>query len=258
VVIREQCIGDVCDADHLTLCLDETECVGVGGYWYDEVCNAEECVLDTCESLGDTCGSPGDGCGGTLDCGTCDSGYDCVSGTCEEEEEESEESEETESAETTEGTEESSVVTGASVENIESTCSPNWECTGWSECVNETQSRTCEDTIGCGIEDGKPVVSQSCELPETCFDEIKNQNETGIDCGGVCEKRCGFFTIAGNVVRGPIEAGKQFFLENKVRSFIILGVVVLVVGGFITLEILKKKGMLKNILNFHSQPQKTS
>ncbi|MBI4128870.1 MAG: hypothetical protein HY460_02350, partial [Parcubacteria group bacterium] len=25
---------------------------------------------------------------------------------------------------------------------------------------------------------------------ETCFDSVKNQNEEGIDCGGVCEKKC--------------------------------------------------------------------
>jgi hypothetical protein len=40
------------------------------------------CVPDTCASLGYNCGSWGDGCGGTLDCGTCGSGYTCTAGTC--------------------------------------------------------------------------------------------------------------------------------------------------------------------------------
>ena len=40
------------------------------------------CVPDTCASLGYNCGSWGDGCGGTLDCGTCASGYVCTAGTC--------------------------------------------------------------------------------------------------------------------------------------------------------------------------------
>ena len=40
------------------------------------------CVPDTCGSLGYNCGSWDDGCGGTLDCGTCGSGYVCTAGTC--------------------------------------------------------------------------------------------------------------------------------------------------------------------------------
>ena len=40
------------------------------------------CVPHTCESLGYECGSWDDGCGGTLDCGTCASGYVCTAGTC--------------------------------------------------------------------------------------------------------------------------------------------------------------------------------
>ena len=44
------------------------------------------CVPDTCLSLGYSCGSWDDGCGGTLDCGTCASGYTCSAGSCVAEE----------------------------------------------------------------------------------------------------------------------------------------------------------------------------
>jgi hypothetical protein len=37
---------DVCDEDHLNLCLTQLECESVGGFWYSEVCNAEEFVDD--------------------------------------------------------------------------------------------------------------------------------------------------------------------------------------------------------------------
>ncbi|MBM3228335.1 hypothetical protein FJZ20_00380 [Candidatus Pacearchaeota archaeon] len=40
------------------------------------------CVPDTCLSLGYECGTWDDGCGGTLNCGTCASGYSCSAGTC--------------------------------------------------------------------------------------------------------------------------------------------------------------------------------
>jgi len=40
------------------------------------------CVPDTCAGLGYSCGSLSDGCGGTLNCGTCASGYTCTAGTC--------------------------------------------------------------------------------------------------------------------------------------------------------------------------------
>lgn len=40
------------------------------------------CVPNICSDIGYTCGSVSDNCGGTLDCGTCSSGYSCTSGTC--------------------------------------------------------------------------------------------------------------------------------------------------------------------------------
>jgi len=47
-------------------------------------------------------------------------------------------------------------------------CTSNWECTEWSECVDGTQTRTCEDTR-CGRTSGygKPEETQECEMPVT-------------------------------------------------------------------------------------------
>ena len=44
----------------------------------------DECVCDrdTCEDLGAMCGTLDDGCGGTLECGTCADGTECVDGMC--------------------------------------------------------------------------------------------------------------------------------------------------------------------------------
>lgn len=40
------------------------------------------CRARTCADLGFSCGAPDDGCGRTLDCGGCDGGGVCISGSC--------------------------------------------------------------------------------------------------------------------------------------------------------------------------------
>lgn len=50
----------------------------IEGFFFGEIV----CVPYTCTSLGYSCGNWDDGCGGTLDCGTCGSGYTCTAGTC--------------------------------------------------------------------------------------------------------------------------------------------------------------------------------
>ena len=41
-------------------------------------------------------------------------------------------------------------------------CTPNWQCSSWSSCLNNQQTRTCTDSNNCGTNNGKPVVVQSC------------------------------------------------------------------------------------------------
>jgi len=41
-------------------------------------------------------------------------------------------------------------------------CTPNWSCTAWSSCANNSQTRTCTDTNSCGTTTNKPAESQSC------------------------------------------------------------------------------------------------
>ncbi len=54
--------------------------------------------------------------------------------------------------------------TGVCVGGACVTCSPNWTCSAWSTCgCNNTQTRTCTDSNGCGTTAGKPSVSQGCD-----------------------------------------------------------------------------------------------
>ena len=90
------------------------------------------------------------------------------------------------------------------------TCEQHWQCTAWSGCVDDERSRTCERDDDCDEKlAAKEIVSiremlipsesESCvsvappaptPLPvvptATCFDNVKNQNEEKVDCGGVC------------------------------------------------------------------------
>jgi len=43
-------------------------------------------------------------------------------------------------------------------------CSPTWICTPWSSCVNGIKTRTCTDKWNCGIDSGKPNLTQSCTV----------------------------------------------------------------------------------------------
>lgn len=75
IVVDAQCVGDICDEDHLDLCLDEDSCEDIGdGYWYDanedgnSTCNEYECATDS----------------------QCDENSECLDGFCEVIEEEQE------------------------------------------------------------------------------------------------------------------------------------------------------------------------
>jgi len=67
-------------------------------------------------------------------------------------------------------------------------CNPTWQCTEWGVCQPDSlQRRTCTDTNYCGIDTGKPDEEQACVYqPATCSDGVQNQDEQGIDCGGIC------------------------------------------------------------------------
>ncbi len=70
-------------------------------------------------------------------------------------------------------------------------CNENWECSDWGECLAGKQKRKCTDSNKCRTTLNKPNESRACgeeieiKLP-TCTDRIRNQNEEGVDCGGVC------------------------------------------------------------------------
>lgn len=41
-------------------------------------------------------------------------------------------------------------------------CTPNWQCSGFSTCVNGQLTQTCNDTNNCNTTNGEPALTQSC------------------------------------------------------------------------------------------------
>jgi len=83
-------------------------------------------------------------------------------------------------------------------------CYENWECNDWGPCLpNGTQTRECWDLNSCDEKYDMRIISrvyttkrpslvQNCTyVAATCYDGIKNQDETDIDCGGSVCSRCG-------------------------------------------------------------------
>jgi len=68
-----------------------------------------------------------------------------------------------------------------------SSCEPEWQCKRWGKCLPEgIRSRECVDLHACDPNNYRKIFTEPCDYVPTCFDGIQNQDETGIDCGGIC------------------------------------------------------------------------
>ena len=93
-------------------------------------------------------------------------------------------------------------------------CSENWQCSEWSDCENEIQTRTCTDLNSCGTSNGKPTTEQQCET-----------------------------TTSTNLLTGAVTGISEFAQTPwGIATFIIIGL--FAVGGVTFLAI---KGKFKNI-----------
>lgn len=61
-------------------------------------------------------------------------------------------------------------------------CQEDWDCTDWSDCVGDNQSRSCTDSNNCGTTVNKPDEAKSCtaSLPSSCVDDP--DCDDGDDC----------------------------------------------------------------------------
>jgi len=45
-------------------------------------------------------------------------------------------------------------------------CTENWQCSDWSVCSNNIQTRTCTDANNCGTQNNKPGTNRSCQVQQ--------------------------------------------------------------------------------------------
>lgn len=129
-------------------------------------------------------------------------------------------------------------------------CIQEWDCSSWSACLNNVQTRSCYQVDNCDVqleqgliasivempklpesqgcvspspskpvpvpETPKPIVPKADKPIANCTDKLKNQDETGVDCGGKC-KACAsalMYYVGGAVVAIIIVVLLLFFLRR--------------------------------------------
>ena len=135
---------------------------------------------------------------------------------------------------------------------VNNTCTQLYSCTTYSGCENNQKTRVCsrsdacdaqlksglvgsitsqqkpEETSYCfsssdvGVEEESTFTFDDFEDAESCSDDIKNQDETGVDCGGLkcdaCQEGSNalIFIIGGVLIALiAIGGGAWYFLERK-------------------------------------------
>ncbi len=142
--------------------------------------SSSSCIPLTCSALSKECGIWTEtNCNASLECGECNSGYECTSGTC-------------------------TVL-----------CAPKWNCTKWmpEKCPkNLTQTRLCQDTNACGasFSNTKPKESQACEYKSSTGKiiliiilVILLLAMIGIAAGYFLKKKTGLSSAAMPTIRPP-------------------------------------------------------
>ena len=99
---------------------------------------------------------------------------------------------------------------------ITTSCTENWSCSGWSECLDGVQTRVCTDLNSCGTLQDRPEIAQTCTV------ETGSENQGGEET--ITQQ--GFFaTITGAVV-GALGTGGTIFVAVFVLVLVVLAVLV--------------------------------
>ncbi len=147
-------------------------------------------------------------------------------------------------------------------------CTKEWQCAEWSACANNGSTRTCSFvdvpqytlTTQCPVQSKAPYTSMRCtpdmttdKIAANCNDGMRNQDEEGVDCGGLCkpckdqgsasaESPANFPRLEPDLQTGEAQAFAEFvaiFASYAAICLIVLGTGVFLFFG------LRRKGPAK-------------
>ena len=110
-------------------------------------------------------------------------------------------------------------------------CTPNWQCTSWSNCVVGLQARTCSDMNSCGVTIGKPTETQTCSDNDDNDDNHVHRTTTGnIFTGDLVTEETSNRTSRGVVLYPPTstETIRSFSWDWLMWFFIILLIILII------------------------------
>lgn len=129
--------------------------------------------------------------------------------------------------------------TDEQINNNGTGCS-DWTCGNWSDCVDGTQTRYCATPATCtGVPDTTtmPPQSQSCTggTVTTPVTTTETPSTTPATTTATTTTKKGFFGIVGSVIAAPF--------GNVTRSLISIGVLALLIAGFVAFKASKQKSL---------------
>jgi len=139
-----------------------------------------------------------------------------------------------------------------------SACTPNWSCTEWSVCINNTQTRACKEINNCNIQTGKPSESQDCEsvtAGSVCQPyEVKCDGNAVLNCAPegdrwltmrTCEISCVDGRCTDSLEFNVTQPGNQTGIDitgrflTPTQTMAAILIVLLIIGAIILLKIVK-------------------
>lgn len=121
-----------------------------------------------------------------------------------------------------------------SINNISSAdCTPNWQCSEWSDCIDNTQIRSCYDINLCGVDEGKPLERQACGDPCTPDWQCSDWDPSGCNETQLQKRICTDSNNCNILDNKPEEAMACDFSQDYgwMYYFIIAIILVLIFGA---------------------------
>ena len=121
-------------------------------------------------------------------------------------------------------------------------CTPNWQCSEWSNCIDNAQIRNCYDVNLCGNAQDKPIERQTCGTPCTPNWQCNEWDPSGCNETQLQKRTC-IDTNNCNILNGKPEEAKscEFVTDHSWIFYLIVAIIIILIMGAIWLLIKKAR-----------------